>query len=171
MNNKIDRSAFLYLETKEGTSYGKPEDFAQCKTCPLFTGDKNKTCFIHGKKLVVNGSDTCGLYCNGEPLPELAGKEKPYVTSEESGFARRAVRCQNCAYFNPLISQCKLFFILDTEFPDDFELGSNVSKFGCCNANISKQSEDSEPKQDAILRYAKKILSKKFSLKQLFSGT
>lgn len=164
---KIGRSAFLYLEPDE-KSHGNHKEFAQCATCPLWTGKDHLTCVIHGKKLEVLGTDTCALYVNGKPMPEMAGKEKPYVTTEESGFEKRQVRCENCLYFQPVGGLCKLFFMLDSEFPDDFELGSKVAALGCCNANIPKEFKKGERKRDAILRYVGKKLNEKVKLKDLF---
>lgn len=164
--SKIKRDAFLYLQPSE-SSYGKPEEYAQCVSCGLWTGEERKRCYILGKKKEVLGTDTCCFYCNSEPqVDTLAGKEIEAVTPEEAGFYRGKVRCQNCSYFNPTISSCKLFFMLDTEFPDDFSLGSSVDKHGCCNLNIPLKFKGD--KKDAISRYVSKVLNKKVTLDNLF---
>lgn len=164
--SKIKREAFLYLEHREG-SYGKPQEYAQCISCTLWTGEKRKRCYILGKKFEVLAGDTCGLYANGEPQVDLlAGNEVESMTPKEAGFYRGEVRCENCLYFNPTISACKLFFILDSEFPDDFDLGSGVSKWGCCNANVPLKFKGN--KKDAIGQYLKKVLNKEVNLTNLF---
>lgn len=163
-NEKVDRSAFLYMEHREG-SYGDPHIFAQCGSCLLFCGSKRNRCYILGKDLEVKAEHTCGLYTNGKPQEELlSGNEIKSSTPKEAGFEKRAVRCENCAFFNPYLSACKLFFILDTEFPDTYNFGSIVSPTGCCDANLPIGSQ----KKDAISGYISKVLNKKVELKDIF---
>lgn len=163
--SKINRDAFLYLSPNE-KSYASPEDYTKCKTCTLWTGEDRKRCFILGKKLEVLGTDTCLYYCNGEPQIQLSGQEVESVTSKESGFYKELVQCKRCSYFNPLISRCKLFFILETEFPDEFDLdGSSVDKNACCNGFLRKDSK--VKKKDAIGQYIKKVLNKNVNFEDL----
>lgn len=130
---KINRDAFLYLSPGE-YSYGKPEDFTKCSTCTLYMGEDRKRCFILGKKLEVLPNDTCLYYCNGKPQIELVGKEVKSLTTEEAGFYKDLVQCKRCRFFNPILSQCKLFFIMETEFPEDMDLGgSKVDGNACCS--------------------------------------
>ena len=165
-NSKIKRNAFIYLEPSE-KSYGDPKQFAQCGTCALWTGEKRKRCYILGKKLEVLAGDTCGLYCNGEPQVDLlTGNEIETMKPEDAAFYKGQVRCENCLYFNSTISSCKLFFILDSEFPNDFDLGSGVKATGCCNANIPNKFKGN--KKDAIGQYLKKVLNKEVNLDNLF---
>lgn len=163
-NTRIDRASFLYMEHGKD-SYGDPHDFAQCKSCCLWTGEERKRCFILGKKFEVVGEATCALYANGKPQIELlSGNEIEAVTPREAGFENRAVRCENCVYFNPTISGCKLFAVLDIEFPEDSNLGWKVKGVGCCNANLPIE-EGKHKKKDLILRF----LNKEFTLQQLLN--
>lgn len=131
-NIKVDRSAFLYLEPEEN-SFGSETEFAQCSTCRMWTGEDTKRCTILGKDFEVLGTDTCGLYVNGEN--NTSGSILSSVIPKDAGFERREVRCENCNYYRPTDSVCKLFsrlnFIPGFEFDD-----AKVSPYGCCNANV-----------------------------------
>jgi hypothetical protein len=123
----IDRSAFLYFDP-----VGDRRHFAQCGTCRMFTGS---TCTIHGPDLKVTAGDTCGLYVHGKPVPEEKGRERAAVTTEESGFERREVRCEHCVFYRD--ARCQLFIALNTALPTLFALNPRVSPYGCCNANVA----------------------------------
>jgi len=139
MSHQVTRASFLYMEPSRN-SYGKPSGFANCRTCMMWTGDKHETCAIHGKKLKVEGGDTCGLYVNGKPHTEMAGKEMPLVTTQESGFEKREVRCENCSHYDKKESYCELFEALNKKNPELFDLDIKVKAHGCCNANTPKTS-------------------------------
>lgn len=137
---KINRDGVIYVEPTE-KSYGDPKDYAQCSTCLLWAGEKRKRCFILGKDLEVLGNYTCCLYTNGEPQVELlSNKEIKAYTPEEAGFYKGRVQCGRCQYFNPTLSQCKLFFILQMEMPEDFDFGNfRVNSNGCCNMWVKSE--------------------------------
>lgn len=121
---KLDRSAFLYMDPK-----GTLGRFAQCGSCrDWVSGDRR--CVIHGPKVTVPASASCGLYVYGQP--QLAGtRTRPIVTPEESGLVDREVRCENCKWFD---SVCNLFGILNKAKPEIFDLDPVVDPHGCCNA-------------------------------------
>lgn len=158
-DNRIDRSAFLYLEPS-ADSYGNPEDYAQCKTCYSFMGDERKRCYIIGKDFEVLGAHTCAVYINGEPETFRAGTEKELITLRDAGFERRAVRCQNCYWFTDL-SLCGLFAKLNMKDPSHFNLDPVVSKHGCCNAQTPVNAQFKE--KDFF-----EILNQRLTLKEFF---
>lgn len=123
---KITRDAFLYLDPRA------PRDrFAQCSTCrDWVTGDRR--CVIHGPKVTVKGSMSCGLYVNGSPQPPQTATYAR-VTPEESGLVDREVRCENCRFFGD--DECGLFRLLNDHMGDYFDLDVKVHAQGCCNAN------------------------------------
>lgn len=141
---KVTRAAFLYLDPK-----GDKARFAQCGTCMMFTGS---SCTILGKDFTVNAGDTCGFYVHGKPQPAEKGHEMKSVTPEEAGFERRAVRCENCAYFEDEKSVCGLFVMLNEALPDDFDLDEGVDAFGCCNANVPKAKTDEKRALGDVLK-------------------
>lgn len=118
---KIDRSAFLYLEDPDESN------FAQCKTCWLF--DKPaKRCQILPDDFEVNAEDSCGYYLEGEFQLSDAPKVKP----EDVGFVKATkVRCENCYYGG---GNCKLYELLNSTFPNFFDLDTKINPRGCCNA-------------------------------------
>jgi len=121
---KIKRHAFLYMSPKP------PEKkFAQCSTCRDFTGTK---CKILGPYVDVRGNDSCALYVHAKP--DYGAKPEFLVTQEEAGFGSGSVRCENCKYFDSEESKCKLFDILNKMKNSNFDLDTNVHKYGCCNA-------------------------------------
>lgn len=124
---KIDRSAFVYLNPKEPGN-----KFAQCGTCFMFTGTG---CIIHDRRIRITKDMTCALYVHGDPLLNWRGKEKPYVTPEESGLANFQVRCENCKYGG---EHCGLFKMLNKSLPDAFDLDTKIDPKGCCNAFMQK---------------------------------
>lgn len=139
---KIERDAFLYLEPGlyRKDFYGSEKEFAQCSTCPMWTGKHHNTCTIHGKNIKVTGDMTCYLYVNGQPMPEMAGKEHKNVIPEESGLIRRPVRCENCKSFDNGV--CRLFQFLNIAAPNLFDMDINVKWAGCCNANKPIEKEE-----------------------------
>jgi len=129
MAEKIKRDAFLYLEPKAAKH---KKDFAQCKACMMWTGGKSNTCTIHGGSVKVTGGMSCGLYVEGDPMPDHAGSEEALVTAEESGLADRDVRCENCEHGNVETATCELFQELNSS--SLFDLDEKISPKGCCNA-------------------------------------
>ena len=129
---KVKRDAFLYLEP-DSESY-LPERYAECISCAMWTGYERMRCSIHGKTLEIEGSDSCGLYVNGKPHTEMAGKEMELVTPEQSGLTKNAVRCENCISFDRDRSRCNFYTELNMTMPSVFALKENVKTNGCCNA-------------------------------------
>lgn len=133
----IDRSTFLYMEPKEEKNR---DQFAQCGFCMMFTGEENETCTIHGpdERIIAGGS--CGLYVEGDPMPDEAGHEMVSVTKDESGYVERQVRCENCAVFEADGTACTLYDNLNEMSHDlfRFELDNKVDPKGCCNAQTQK---------------------------------
>jgi|SRR5215475_621918 len=124
---KITRDAFLYMGPRAPTSR-----FAQCSTCRDWISGDNR-CVIHGPRVTVKASMSCGLYVHGEP--EYAGAAAwPMVTPEQSGLVRRQVRCENCSHFDEPDSKCGLYDTLNKKMPDVFDLRVEVHPQGCCNA-------------------------------------
>jgi len=124
--DKIGRWAFLYMEPKT------PEDakeFAQCSTCKMFLPGK-KRCGIFGPDDEVKALASCGLYLQGKSHDNQ--KIQNIVTPEAAGYVEGAARCENCSWYKD--GTCGLFADLDKAMSDTFELGSNVSPKGCCNA-------------------------------------
>ncbi len=158
---KIDRSSFLYVQPTT-KSYGDPKDYAQCKTCMMWTTDKGLTCTIHGSKevLEVFGPDTCAWYVNGKPMPSMIGKEHVSVTVEQSGFERRLVQCHRCYWYSSTLGLCGLYVKLNQKFPRIFDLDPSVHKNGCCN---SQAPLDAKFNSENFLQ----VLNKKVSLKDL----
>jgi len=99
--------------------------FAQCATCTLFLKDQ-QLCAILGKNFKVLGTDTCGLYIPGGPLPE-AEVPKPVkrVTPQEAGFLHEKVGCHHCGYFAEEDNDCLFFKSLN--------IPCKVNREGCCN--------------------------------------
>lgn len=131
---KINRDAFLYLPPKPPKA-----SFAQCATCrDWVSGDRR--CVIHGPKINVPGSASCGLYVNG--VPRMPGtKTHPDVTPEQSGLVNRAVRCENCKYMEgPAL--CGLFDMLNKKLPSYFDLDTKIEAQGCCNAQTPGGDHD-----------------------------
>ena len=131
---KIDRSAFLYMDSKS-----PKEKFAQCGTCRLWTGAKHKSCLIHDPDIEITADMTCGLYVHGKVHPEWAGHEEALVTPEESGLARLKVRCENCRYGDKKRSVCTLFEMLNDTHGSKFDLDVDIDPYGCCNAFVSRK--------------------------------
>ena len=128
---QVTRDAFLYLEPKHEKNRAS---FAQCRRCHMWTSKKHKICMIHGRDEEVEGGDSCGLYVEGDPMPEMAGKAMKLVTPKESGLVRQPVRCENCVSFAPAASTCKLYVTLNRN--PHFALKTRVKPQGCCNAQI-----------------------------------
>lgn len=129
---KLKRDAFLYLDPR----FQPKARFAQCSTCRDWVADRH--CVIHGPKITVRSTASCGFYVWGVPHP--AGTEtRMRVTPEESGLVDREVRCENCRHYDPKGSECEFYDKLNVELPDLFDLDVKVDKQGCCNA---QQPED-----------------------------
>src|SRR5262249_12619601 len=116
---KITRDAFLYLDPKPPKS-----SFAQCGTCIMWTGEKRRTCEIHGPDIRIEYGHSCGLYVHGQP--DTSGKVEKLVTPEDSGLVLRQVRCENCIAFRARESKCGLFSLLNSAFPSKFDLDPDV---------------------------------------------
>lgn len=126
---KVKRDAFLYEEPRPPV-----DKFAQCATCVFFT---NPGCPAIGDK-AVKATDSCGLYCHGKPGSEKP--KKPFATPEEAGLVHRAVRCENCSFFEGP-NHCGLFARLNKEQPDIFDLDEKVHPKACCNSQMPKTAE------------------------------
>ena len=121
---KITRDAFLYMDPVSS------KNFAQCSTCrDWVSGDRR--CVIHGPKITIPGTASCGLYVHG-PVQPAGTKTYAWVTPKESGLVNREVRCENCKFFGD--GECGLFRILNDWRPEMFDLDVKVDKHGCCNA-------------------------------------
>ena len=125
---QVTRDAFLYMEPKHEKNRAR---FAQCATCHMWTG-KHKTCMIHGKDLEATGDHYCGIYVEGDPMPQMAGKEMRLVTPKESGFGLGKTRCENCVSFSPSKTTCLAYTELNKN--PQFALKTHVKPQGCCNA-------------------------------------
>jgi hypothetical protein len=124
---KLERDAFLYLNS-DG------EDFAQCHTCIMWVQEDNR-CTIHGPRVRVPGTASCGLYVPGESQASGTLTEA-LVTAEESGLVNRPVRCENCQWGGPSTYKCRLFIGLNERLPDVFDLDEQIEPKGCCNAQL-----------------------------------
>ncbi len=82
----------------------------------------------------VTGDMTCGLYVEGMPMPEMAGKEHTSVTPKTSGLATMEVRCENCVCGGPKATTCEYFEMLNKAKPEEHELDEKIIPSGCCNA-------------------------------------
>ena len=133
-SQNIKRDAFIYLEPNQ-KSY-RPDRYAQCNTCFMWSDPAQNICHIHGKNIEVTADMTCTIYVNGKPMPEMGKTAKPFVTPEESGLATYVPRCENCRYANKKKLVCYLFKILNETLPDYFDLDTNIKPLGCCNAQM-----------------------------------
>lgn len=125
--NKLSRDAFLYLNPEPGV-----DDFAQCSTCEMWVKGDNR-CTIHGPRVRVPGSASCGFYIYGETQAPGYYTEA-LVSAEESGLVDRKVRCENCQWGGPSTYRCRLFTGLNERLPDIFDLDEHIEPKGCCNA-------------------------------------
>jgi hypothetical protein len=144
----IKRDAFLYLDPK-----GKGEDFAQCRSCMMWTGTAGAhplRCHIHGKGRKITGDHTCGYYVHGKPMPN--GPIMRSVTPKESGLLKKEVRCENCKHFNSSASECGYFVKLNKT--GGHALNVIVNYEGCCNA----WEEDKMPADEIMGKYKKGTL-------------
>ena len=129
---KIDRSAFIYLEPK-----GDIDEFAQCSTCVAFLPEKQR-CAWFGKDDKVIANASCSLYVHGKPNDdqEIIGS----VTPKEAGYVEGQVRCENCTHVKG--DTCLLFQKLNQELPELFELNSKIEDKACCNAWQKYEEEE-----------------------------
>lgn len=125
MASKLERDAFLYLDPA-----GDEDNFAQCSTCRDWVEGDDK-CYIHGPRLEVLGTMSCGLYVCGQPLPE-GTTTYMLVSPMESGLVDREVRCENCRHLEE--TTCAFFKTLNEALPELFDLDTDVDPKGCCNA-------------------------------------
>jgi hypothetical protein len=121
---KIDRSAFLYLESNI-----EIKQFAQCKTCLHFM-PQSKRCGIFGPEDVVIANASCGLYVQGVPNEDQ--QPSGVVTPEAAGYVVGQVRCENCSWAND--DRCGLYETLMDKLPDVFDLDPSIQAKACCNA-------------------------------------
>lgn len=122
--NKINRSAFLYMDPKDPV-----DDFAQCSTCYNWLPTK-RLCKYFSKEDEILGSMSCGLYAHGIPTDKQPIIDA--VTPEDAGLVSDSVRCENCSWFSN--GECGLFKLLMARLPDEFDLDPAVDAKGCCNA-------------------------------------
>jgi len=132
MSVRVKRDAFLYLEP---VAPGMDLYFAQCGRCRWWKPGLPGRCAILGPALLVNGSDSCGLF-----VPGAAGAERveASVTPLAAGFVRRPVRCENCRFATQGATVCGLFDRLNRTLPDTFDLDTRITPQGCCNSNTPK---------------------------------
>lgn len=123
----LDRGGPIYIEPKNDKN---ANEFAQCKTCSMFTG---KRCTIHGTETPIKPTMSCRFYVEGDPMLKMAGKEHAHVTPTESGLVDHPVRCENCVAFNTDDSMCKLFELMNKMAPRVFNHNPNVTPKACCN--------------------------------------
>ena len=121
------------MEPKESKNRS---EFAQCGTCMMWTGPKGNTCTIHGFKTKVTADMSCGLYVEGDPMPDHAGEEMDLVTPEISGLVRQDVRCENCEHGDGEKKICNLYKELNEL--EEFELDEKIDPKGCCNAQTPR---------------------------------
>jgi hypothetical protein len=126
---KLERDAFLYLNPEPGV-----DDFAQCSSCEMWVKGDNR-CTIHGPRVRVPGSASCGFYICGM-VQEPGYETEALVTAEESGLVDRKVRCENCQWGGPSTYRCRLFIGLNERLPDIFDLDEQIEPKGCCNAQL-----------------------------------
>lgn len=127
---KIDRSAFLYLEDP------KDSQFAQCARCGMW--DKpNEGCAILAEDVAVFAGSSCGFFLPGTPNSVERGAFT-ILSPEEVGLVRRPVRCENCISMSAG-SVCGLYKALNEAMPDKFDLNEKISPRGCCNAQRPKE--------------------------------
>ena len=131
---KLGRDAFLYLDPR----FAPKTRFAQCSTCRDWVTD-DRRCVIHGPKITVRGTASCGLYVWGVPKPAGAAT-RALVTPEESGLVDREVRCENCTWFED-DGECGLYHLLNERLGETFDLDVKVDAHGCCNAQEPKGGE------------------------------
>lgn len=124
---KVKRDAFLYLDPEPGI-----DDFAQCSSCRDWV-EGDELCVIHGPRIVIPGTASCGFYVFGDPRSE-GSPTYFWMSPRESGLVNRKVRCENCKWFGAE-GFCKFYHILNNEMPDIFDLETKVDAKGCCNAN------------------------------------
>lgn len=141
---KIDRSTFLYLSPSGPDPVGgeKHQDFAQCGSCMMFTGDylkkgeKDGLCTILGPDFPIQAIGSCGLYAPGPN--HVDAKTMKSVPSNQAGYVERPVRCENCVDFDEKLSICHLFHRLNENEPETYELDVHVEAKGCCNGQRAK---------------------------------
>lgn len=135
-HDRVRRDAFLYMGP------GGP-DFAQCGSCGLFR-PKGKTCAVVVGRIVAEGS--CGLYAAGPSRDDQP--QRALVSQDAAGYVVRAVRCENCRFFDP--GECALYRRLNETLPELFALDTSVDPLACCNAQepmselVGKSSEHSD---------------------------
>lgn len=137
---KQNRSVFLYIEPGDELD-AVDDDFAQCATCRLWTGDEHETCMILGKDFNVPGSASCNVYIKEHPHPDWHGHEEALVKPEDVGYVNRPVRCENCVAFKAGKAErgtCEFFHMLNQKLPDAFDLDEDVHSYGCCNGQTAK---------------------------------
>jgi hypothetical protein len=122
--NKLDRSAFLYLESRETQA-----QFAQCATCVLWLPE-SKRCGLFSEDFEVVANASCGLYVQGHPTEDQPIRD--IMAPEAAGYVLGQVRCQNCSWF--VDGKCELFTRLNEQMPTVWALDDEVSPKGCCNA-------------------------------------
>jgi len=118
----IKRDAFLYMEPRWPL-----QQFAQCATCAHFLQGR---CALFWQTDPVTAGDSCGLYVHGPNA--TSGAPLGLLRPAEAGFVARAVRCENCAFFDAGV--CGLYRQLNSALPQVFALDPQVNPKACCNA-------------------------------------
>jgi len=153
--NRITRDAFLFLTPK---SEAQKEDFAQCGPCRMFVPEANlqgkfngDRCIIHGSHVDLDDDDSCGFMLpwptpNGKPVEQVVKDHAAEllkiipgsVTAKESGLVSRRVQCHRCFFAIEGATVCNLYRMLNTTFPEYFNLDEKVTPNSCCNAQELK---------------------------------
>jgi hypothetical protein len=107
-------------------------NFAQCGSCRFWMPEA-KLCALFVPEPEVTAEATCGLYVYGRPGDNQP--RRPSVWPRDAGLETREVRCENCFHFRPDNQGCHLFFTLNEQLPELFQLNTQVHPRGCCNAN------------------------------------
>lgn len=145
---KIDRSAFLYMEPGDDD---QKDSFAQCSTCVFYLKGKSQ-CAIHDPKIHIYPDFSCGFYVSdSKPMPNLRAAER--VTPKESGLVHRQVRCENCAHMNKDNSTCYLYDTLNKKLPKFIDLDIHVDPKGCCNAQTEAEQKNESIEVKSFLKF------------------
>lgn len=140
MAEKVGRDAFLYFDPKPPA-----DQFGQCGTCGAWIEDKQR-CYWHAPAKQIDADDSCGLYAHGKPLN--GAEPTNAVTPQESGLIDGQVRCEHCLFFDAKASECGLYQKLNDDLGDEFDLDTQVSPQGCCNAWKPAKASDVENEAD-----------------------
>ncbi len=174
----ITRDAFLFMAPSKGAKGEQRDLFAQCGPCRMFVPQTAlppnaqvkpncDLCIIHGSQQDVDPKiGSCGLFVpwptpDAKPVEhvvkdhanELAKGIKGSVTTKESGYVERNVRCENCEYEEDNVKKCGLYAKLNKALKELFKLDEKIEEYSCCNAQEPKSKtifDDLIPKKHPI---------------------